>query len=177
MARNFAIVVGINDYDEISPLNFAKGDTERMRDYFMQEGNCATVERFYQYLRDRVPSLTQHYKNGYRQTPYAVIEPATKLHYILLPKFANLTDIALLREDALHAEIEDDKTYAKGGESGKSRLANSRFFLVKICGRLINCGCITVTASLDLADKHYSPILSFCYNPIFSVLAKTSRWG
>jgi uncharacterized caspase-like protein len=72
------------------------------------EGNCATVERFYQYLRDRVPSLTQHYKNGYRQTPYAVIEPATKLHYILLPKFANLTDIALLREDALHAEIEGD---------------------------------------------------------------------
>jgi uncharacterized caspase-like protein len=72
------------------------------------EGNCATVERFYQYLRDRVPSLTQHYKNGYRQTPYAVIEPATKLHYILLPKFANLTDIATLREDALHAEIEED---------------------------------------------------------------------
>ena len=72
------------------------------------EGNCATVERFYQYLRDRVPSLTQYYKNGYRQTPYAVIEPATKLHYILLPKFANLTDIATLREDALHAEIEED---------------------------------------------------------------------
>ncbi len=72
------------------------------------EGNCATVERFYQYLRDRVPSLTQHYKNGYRQTPYAVIEPATKLHYILLPKFANLTDIATLREDALQAEIEED---------------------------------------------------------------------
>ena len=76
------------------------------------EGNCATVERFYQYLRDRVPSLTQYYKNGYRQTPYAVIEPATKLHYILLPKFANLTDIALLREDALHAEIEEDFTLA-----------------------------------------------------------------
>ena len=37
MARNFAIVVGINDYDEISPLNFAKGDAERMRDYFRQD--------------------------------------------------------------------------------------------------------------------------------------------
>ncbi|GBO53674.1 chaperone protein DnaJ [Pseudanabaena sp. lw0831] len=72
------------------------------------EGNCATVERFYQYLRNRVPSLTQHYKNGYRQTPYAVIEPATKLHYILLPKFANLTDITLLKVDALHAEAEGD---------------------------------------------------------------------
>ncbi len=72
------------------------------------EGNCATVERFYQYLRDRVPSLTQYYKNGYRQTPYAVIEPATKLHYILLPKFANLTDITSLKVDALQAEAESD---------------------------------------------------------------------
>ena len=75
------------------------------------EGNCATVERFANYLKDRVPQLTQRYKN-YAQTPYVVIEPETKLHYILLPKFANLTDIALLREDAFHAEIEDNFSLA-----------------------------------------------------------------
>ncbi len=69
------------------------------------EGNCATVERFANYLKARVPQLTQRYKS-YAQTPYVVIEPETKLHYILLPKFANLTDIALLRENALETENE-----------------------------------------------------------------------
>ena len=71
------------------------------------EGNCATVERFANYLKVHVPQVTQMYKN-YNQIPYVKIEPETKLHYILLPKFANLTDIASLREDALEAESEGD---------------------------------------------------------------------
>ncbi|MEA5620969.1 SUMF1/EgtB/PvdO family nonheme iron enzyme [Cronbergia sp. UHCC 0137] len=69
------------------------------------ESNCATVERLYNYLRHQVPQLTQRHKN-YIQTPYAAIEPATKLHYILLPKSATDRDISTLREDAFHAEIE-----------------------------------------------------------------------
>ncbi|MFM6132836.1 MAG: SUMF1/EgtB/PvdO family nonheme iron enzyme, partial [Sphaerospermopsis kisseleviana] len=69
------------------------------------ESNCATVERLYNYLRHQVPQLTIQHKN-YIQTPYAAIEPATKLHYILLPKSATDRDISTLREDALSAEIE-----------------------------------------------------------------------
>ena len=69
------------------------------------ESNCATVERLYNYLRYQVPQLTQKHKN-YPQTPYAAIEPATKLHYILLPKSATDRDISTLREDAMQAEIE-----------------------------------------------------------------------
>ena len=69
------------------------------------ESNCATVERLYNYLRNQVPQLTQKHKN-YIQIPYAAIEPATKLHYILLPKSATDRDISTLREDAFHAEIE-----------------------------------------------------------------------
>ncbi|WP_269086305.1 SUMF1/EgtB/PvdO family nonheme iron enzyme [Trichormus sp. NMC-1] len=68
------------------------------------ESNCATVERLYNYLCHQVRQLTQKHKN-YPQTPYAAIEPATKLHYILLPKFANLTDIDVLKKDALNAEF------------------------------------------------------------------------
>jgi hypothetical protein len=75
------------------------------------EGNCATVERFANYLKARVPQLTKRYKN-YVQSPYVKVEPETKHHYILLPKFANLTDIALLREDALQAEIKEDFSLA-----------------------------------------------------------------
>ena len=71
------------------------------------ESNCATVERLYNYLRHQVPQLTQKHKN-YIQTPYAAIEPATKLHYILLPKSANLTDIQNLKLDAFRAEGKGD---------------------------------------------------------------------
>ncbi|MEA5478376.1 GUN4 domain-containing protein [Pseudanabaena galeata UHCC 0370] len=90
------------EIDEIGQGAFTNVLLEALR--IQGEGNCATVERFYQYLRTQVPRLTQRYKN-YLQTPYAAIEPPTKYHYILLPKFANLTDITALKNDALKAEI------------------------------------------------------------------------
>ncbi len=90
------------EIDEIGQGAFTNVLLEALR--IQGEGNCATVERFYQFLRTQVPRLTQLHKN-YFQTPYAIIEPATKLHYILLPKFANLTDITALKNDALKAEI------------------------------------------------------------------------
>ncbi len=93
------------EIDEIGQGAFTNVLLEALR--IQGEGNCATVERFANYLKFRVPKLTQRYKN-YPQTPYVVIEPETKLHYILLPKFANLTDITLLKVDALHAEEEGD---------------------------------------------------------------------
>jgi pSer/pThr/pTyr-binding forkhead associated (FHA) protein len=93
------------EIDEIGQGAFTNVLLEALR--IQGEGNCATVERFANYLKFCVPKLTQRYKN-YPQTPYVVIEPETKLHYILLPKFANLTDITLLKIDALHAEAEGD---------------------------------------------------------------------
>ena len=68
------------------------------------EGNCATVERLYQYLRYRVPEINRSYQKP-RQTPYAVVEPATKYHLILLPEKANLKDAETLKVDALNAEV------------------------------------------------------------------------
>lgn len=93
------------EIDEIQQGAFTHVLLEALR--IQGEGNCATVERFANYLKARVPQLTQRYKS-YAQNPYVIIEPETKLHYILLPKFANLTDIALLKTDALHAEVEDN---------------------------------------------------------------------
>ena len=76
------------------------------------ENNCATVERLYGRLRYRVEEINQKY-NKPPQTPYAVIEPASKYHLILLPKQANLQDIAQLREDAKDAELEGKLFEAK----------------------------------------------------------------
>ena len=97
------------EIDEIGQGAFTNVLLEALR--IQGEGNCATVERFANYLKARVPQLTKRFKN-YAQTPYVEIKPETKLHYILLPKFANLTDIAFLREDALQAEIEEDFSLA-----------------------------------------------------------------
>jgi formylglycine-generating enzyme required for sulfatase activity/uncharacterized caspase-like protein len=68
------------------------------------EGNCATVERLYQRLRNRVPELSRQYKKPI-QTPYGSIEPPTKYHYILIPKQANDSDILTLINEAQNAEL------------------------------------------------------------------------
>jgi formylglycine-generating enzyme required for sulfatase activity/uncharacterized caspase-like protein len=76
------------------------------------EGNCATVERLYQHLRYQVPELNIRYKKP-KQTPYTVAEPATKLHLILLPQQATLTDVTNLKNDALEAETEENLELAE----------------------------------------------------------------
>ncbi|MBD2093572.1 SUMF1/EgtB/PvdO family nonheme iron enzyme [Trichocoleus sp. FACHB-591] len=69
------------------------------------EGNCATVERLDQYLREHVPELSRRY-NKPRQTPYATVEPAAKYHLILLPRQATLRDAETLKMAAYKAETE-----------------------------------------------------------------------
>lgn len=76
------------------------------------EGNCATVERLYQRLRNRVPQISQDF-NKPLQTPYGFVEPPTKYHLILLPRRANLADIVTLKNDALSAEVRRNYQVAK----------------------------------------------------------------
>ena len=76
------------------------------------EGNCATVERLYQRLRYRIAGINRYY-NKPKQTPYAIVEPASKYHLILLPRQATLQDIAELKMDAFKAEVAGDYELAK----------------------------------------------------------------
>ena len=76
------------------------------------ENNCATVERLYSRLQYRVEEINRQYGKP-QQKPYAVVEPATKLHLILLPKQATRQDIAQLREDAQNAELDNRLLEAK----------------------------------------------------------------
>ncbi len=76
------------------------------------EGNCATVERLDQYLRHRVPEINRKY-NKKLQTPYAIAEPVSKHHLILLPRYATLGDITTLKMDAYRAEVERKWELAK----------------------------------------------------------------
>ncbi|MDJ0575149.1 MAG: GUN4 domain-containing protein [Xenococcaceae cyanobacterium MO_234.B1] len=77
-------------------------------------GNCATVKRLVQYLRRRVPEINHQYpQNQGRQTPYTSLEPASKLHLILLPKYATLDDLATLKIEAYRAEQAKDYETAR----------------------------------------------------------------
>ena len=78
------------------------------------ESNCATLERLAQRLEYRVNEINREYRKP-RQTPYAVAEPASKYHLILLPDYIQptLDDIATLREDALEAEAENNLKLAE----------------------------------------------------------------
>ena len=76
------------------------------------EGNCATVERLCHHLRYTVPDLNRRYRKR-PQNPYAIIEPATKLHLILLPRQATLQDVMALKNDALEAEAETNLDLAE----------------------------------------------------------------
>ncbi|OUL34724.1 SUMF1/EgtB/PvdO family nonheme iron enzyme [Nostoc sp. 106C] len=76
------------------------------------EGNCATVERLDRYLQVRVPAINQMHRKT-RQNPYAIAEPATKLHLILLPDYATLNDINQLKIDAYQAEVIGDWELAR----------------------------------------------------------------
>jgi len=93
------------EIEEIGQGAFTYALLESLR--IQGEGNCATVERLYQRLRYRVAEINRDY-NKPEQIPYAIAEPASKYHLILLPRQATLQDIATLREDAQEAELEGD---------------------------------------------------------------------
>jgi uncharacterized caspase-like protein len=76
------------------------------------EGNCATVERLYQRLRYRVTEINRYY-NKPEQTPYAIVEPVSKYHLILLPRQATFQDIVTLKLDAQEAELKKDNKLAE----------------------------------------------------------------
>lgn len=75
-------------------------------------GNCARVERLERYLQWRVPTINQTHRKT-PQYPYAIAEPANKLHLILLPDYATLTDIATMKLDAYQAEVKKEWELAR----------------------------------------------------------------
>jgi formylglycine-generating enzyme required for sulfatase activity/uncharacterized caspase-like protein len=98
------------EIDELQQGVFTHALLEGLR--IQGEGNCATVERLYQHLQHQVPRLNQRH-NKPSQTPYAITEPATKLHLILIPQQATLQDVMALKNDALEAEAENDLDLAE----------------------------------------------------------------
>ena len=98
------------EIDEIGQGAFTYALLEALR--IQGEGNCATVERLYQRLQYRVAEINQRFRKP-RQTPYAIAEPASKYHLILLPRQATLGDIDRLKKEALTAEVDGELNTAE----------------------------------------------------------------
>ncbi|NES00052.1 MAG: SUMF1/EgtB/PvdO family nonheme iron enzyme, partial [Symploca sp. SIO1B1] len=60
----------------------------------------------------RVPEINRQYKKEL-QTPYAIAEPVSKHHLILLPRYATLRDIETLKKEAYRAEVQRKWELAK----------------------------------------------------------------
>lgn len=93
------------EIDEIQQGAFTKALLEALQ--IPGERNCATVERLEQYLRFRVPQLCTQYGKFPEQNPRISVDPATKLHFILLPEYALLSDVDTLRSDAYRVAFVD----------------------------------------------------------------------
>ena len=79
-----------------------------------QEGQCATVEQLNHYLKERVPYLIRQYKKSdTRQTPDIIAKPDTKYHLIICPQYATKAHVAMMKNDALSAEVHKDFDLAK----------------------------------------------------------------
>jgi formylglycine-generating enzyme required for sulfatase activity/uncharacterized caspase-like protein len=57
-----------------------------------------------QYLQRRVSEIVSFHSKA-EQTPYIIAEPVTKSHLILVPQYANPSDVTTLKEDAYEAEV------------------------------------------------------------------------
>ncbi len=72
------------------------------------QGRCATAAKLNSYLKHRVPELAKT-----KQTPRMLLDPMEKGHLILMPKYAEKSDLAPLRADAYQAFSYDKWDVAK----------------------------------------------------------------
>lgn len=65
MGKSFAICIGINNYDNLKPLSYARQDAEAMRNYFLNE---AGFEKVY-YFSDDAPDIEQDHGPPFKPLP------------------------------------------------------------------------------------------------------------
>jgi formylglycine-generating enzyme required for sulfatase activity len=76
MAKNWAICVGINQYDNLSPLNYAVRDAEAMRDYFTEVG----FDQVYLFT-DNSPAITDAGKPFNSQPSYGSLRRFLRVRF------------------------------------------------------------------------------------------------
>lgn len=80
MGKNWAITIGINNYRNLQPLNYAKQDAEALRSFFLQEIQ-AFPEHIYHFSDDS-PAIAQDYGPPLDSTPtYATLRRFLRIRF------------------------------------------------------------------------------------------------
>lgn len=138
MSKNWAIAIGVNQYEFFKPLKYAKRDAELMRDFFQREAEC---ERVY-FFADQSPDI-----NGERTHPSRTG---------LLRLFSQLFERPFLNPgDSLwfffsgHGMRHEGRDYLMPIDGDPENVSDTGILVSLITERLRRCGADNIVCILD----------------------------
>lgn len=143
MGKNWAIIIGINQYDNLQPLQYAKRDAEAVRDYFLNE---ASFEKVYFFSED-APDIEQDHG-----PPFNPLPTFTKLDRFLDVRF----DQPFLGPGdnfwfffAGHGKRHHDRDYLLPSDVNPRKIEGTAIPINYIAERLRRCGADNTILILD----------------------------
>ena len=147
MGRNWAISIGINEYENLSPLKYAKQDAEAMAAWFKEE---AKFDKNYVFL------FTKDSPPIYKANPPIPTTPTFgHLRRFLRAQFENIKRPLLKPEDNLwfffagHGERHNDKDYLMLSDSDPGDVEHTAISVEYVTQRLRRSGADNVVLFLD----------------------------
>lgn len=143
MGRNWAITIGINQYDNLASLKYAKRDAEAVRDFCLKE---VGFDKVY-YLSDDSPPIEQDYGSPMRSQPtYGVLSRFLRVRFEqpFLEPGDNLWFFF-----AGHGKRHRDRDYLMPIDADPGNIDGTAIAINDITGRLRRCGADNVILVLD----------------------------
>ena len=143
MSRNWAICIGIDRYDNLQPLNFAKRDAEALRAFFETE---VGFEKVYFFAED-APPIPADFGEPIRSTPTG----ATLRRFLRIrfeQKFLKPSDNFWFFF-AGHGRRERDRDYLMPSDADPGNVAETAIPVSLVTERLRRCGAENVILLLD----------------------------
>ena len=143
MSQNWAICIGIDQYDNLQPLQYAKRDAEALRDFFQNE---AGFDKVYYFAED-APPIPTDYGEPMRATP-----SGGTLRRFLRVRFEQSF---LKPSDNLwfffagHGRRERDRDYLMPIDADPGNVAETAIAVDYVTERLRRCGAENVLLLLD----------------------------
>ncbi|HEY9671502.1 MAG TPA: SUMF1/EgtB/PvdO family nonheme iron enzyme [Waterburya sp.] len=143
MGRNWAITIGINQYDNLAPLKYAKRDAEAVRDFCLKE---VGFDKVY-YFSDDSPPIEPDYGSPMRSQPtYGVLSRFLRVRFEqpFLEPGDNLWFFF-----AGHGKRHRDRDYLMPIDADPGNIDGTAIPINDITGRLRRCGADNVILVLD----------------------------
>jgi formylglycine-generating enzyme required for sulfatase activity len=143
MSQNWAICVGIDRYDNLQSLHFAKRDAEALRDFFQNE---VAFEKVYFFAED-APPIPTDFGEPIRSTPAG----ATLRRFLRIrfeQKFLKPSDNFWFFF-AGHGRRERDRDYLMPSDADPGNVAETAIPVSLVAERLRRCGAENVILLLD----------------------------